>query len=98
MLGKNDVRFKYSCSCCCWEAEWGGKMIGSHGTNHSRGVMILFKPKLDVNIAQIICDINGRHILAEASVEGEKFVFLNIYALNDQTQQVQFLEGYRIPF
>ena len=26
-----------------WEAEWGGKMIGSHGTNHSRGVMILFK-------------------------------------------------------
>ena len=33
-----------------WEAEWGGKRIGSHGTNHSRGVMILFKPKLDVNI------------------------------------------------
>ena len=31
-------------------------MIGSHGTNHSRGVMILFKPKLDVNIEQIICD------------------------------------------
>ena len=41
-----------------WEAEWGGKMIGSHGTNHSRGVMIFFKPKLDVNIEQIISDKN----------------------------------------
>ena len=37
-----------------WEAEWGGKMIGGHATNHSQGVMILFKPKLDVNIQQII--------------------------------------------
>jgi len=34
-------------------------MIGTHGTNQSRGVMILFKPKLDVNIEQIICDKNG---------------------------------------
>ena len=76
-----------------WEAEWGGKMIGSHGTNHSRGVMILFMSKLDVNIEQIICDKNGRYILAEALIEGEKFVFLNIYAPNDQTQQVQFLRG-----
>ena len=77
-----------------WEAEWGGKMVGSHGTNHSRGVMILFKPKLDVNIEQIICDKNGRcNILSEALVEGDKFVFLDIYAPNDQTQQVQFLRG-----
>ena len=29
-----------------WEAKWGGKMIGSHGTNHSRGEITLFKPKL----------------------------------------------------
>jgi len=68
-------------------------MIGSHGTNHSRGVVILFKPKLDVNIEQIISDKNGRYILAEALVDGEKFVFLNIYAPNDQTQQVRFLRG-----
>ena len=67
-------------------------MIGGHGTNHSRGVMILFKPKLDVNIEQIISDKNGRYILA-VLVEGEKFVFLNIYAPNDQSQQVQFLRG-----
>jgi len=26
-----------------WEAEWGGKVLFNHGTNHSKGVMILFK-------------------------------------------------------
>lgn len=72
---------------------WSGKMIGSHGTNHSRGVMILFKPNLDVNIEQIMCDKNGRYILSEALIEGEKFVFLKIYAPNDRTQQVQLLRG-----
>ena len=74
-----------------WEAEWGDKMVGSHGTNHSRGVMNLFKPKLGVNTEQIICDKNGRYILAKVLVEGDKFVFRNIYTSNDQTQQVQFL-------
>ena len=68
-------------------------MVGSQSTYHSRGVIILFKPKVDVNIEQIICDNNGRYILAEALVEGDKFVFLNICAPNDQTQQVQFLKG-----
>ena len=67
-------------------------MIGGHGTNHSRGVMILFKPKLDVNIEQITSDKNGRYILA-VLVEGEKCVFRNIYFPNDQSQQVQFLRG-----
>ena len=28
-----------------WENEWGGKIFASHGSNHSRGVMILFKPR-----------------------------------------------------
>ena len=58
--------------------------------------MILSKSKLDVNIEQIISDKNGRYILAEVLVEGEKFVFLNIYTPNDQTRQVQFLRGLSI--
>ena len=37
--------------------------------------MILFKPKLDVNIEQIISDKNGRYIIVEALVEGENFFF-----------------------
>ena len=26
-----------------WEAEWGGKVVASHGTTHSKGVIVLFK-------------------------------------------------------
>ena len=66
-------------------------MFASHGLTPSRGVMILFKPRLDVTIKKIISDKNGRYILAEALVDGSKHVFLNIYAPNDQTQQVKFL-------
>jgi len=28
-----------------WEAEWGGKIFCSHGTKHSKSVMILINPK-----------------------------------------------------
>ena len=44
-------------------------------------------------ILQLSRDKNGSYILAEALVEGEKFVFLNIYGPNDQTQQMQFQRG-----
>ena len=33
-----------------WEAEWGGKVVASHGTNHSKGGRVLFKPNLNVTI------------------------------------------------
>ena len=33
-----------------WEAEWGGKIFCSHGTKHSKGVMILLNPKYDINV------------------------------------------------
>ena len=74
-----------------WEAEWGGKIVESHGSNHSRGVMILFKPKINVSIEKIVRDENGRYVLSEVYLDDEKFVFVNIYAPNDQTQQIHFL-------
>ena len=48
-----------------WEAEWGGKMVACHGSTHSRGVMFLFKPKINVSIGNVIRDKNGRYILSE---------------------------------
>ena len=74
-----------------WETEWGGKSISSHGSTHSRGVMILFKPRLNVHLEKTIADKHGRFIIAESVMDGKKFVFMNIYAPNESTRHVQFL-------
>ena len=74
-----------------WETEWGGKIVFSHGSSHSRGVMILFKPRLDGDIGKITADNFGRCIVAETIIDGSKIALVNICAPNDPTQQVVFL-------
>ena len=46
-----------------WKADWGGDILYSHSINHSRGVMILFNPKLDKRVDHIKADKNGRYLL-----------------------------------
>ena len=53
--------------------------------------MILFKPRLDVDLEKIAADNFGRRVLAETIIDGTKIVLVNIYAPNDATQQVVFL-------
>ena len=60
-----------------WETEWEGKIVYSHGSYHSRGVMILFKPRLDVDLEKIAADNFGRCILAETIIDGTKIVLVN---------------------
>ena len=67
-----------------WEAEWGGKIVSSHGSSHSRGVMILFKPRLDVNIEKSTLDDHGRYIVAEIVIDNTKVVLVNVYVPNDK--------------
>ena len=74
-----------------WEAECGGKVVTSHGTTHSIGVMAMFKPNLNVTINKTLADKNGRYILAETSIDETNIVFVNIYAPNDPSQQILFL-------
>ena len=73
-----------------WKSEWGGNFFFSHGTNHSKGVAILFNPKLDVRIKNIIADKNGRYILLEASLYDSTFLLCNIYSPNDNNSQKIF--------
>ena len=65
--------------------------MSSHGSYYSRGVMILFKLCLDVDLEKITADNFGRCILAETIIDGTKIVLVNIYEPSDATQQVVFL-------
>ena len=65
--------------------------MSSHGSSHSRGVMILFKPRRDVSIEKITSDDHGRYILAEIVIDNTKILLVNIYVPNETNQQVVFL-------
>ena len=73
-----------------WENEWGGKLYSNHGTNHSRGVAVLFNPKLDFTVESYTRDRNGRIIILSFVLDKEKFVLANIYSPNDQNAQLSF--------
>lgn len=75
-----------------WKKQWKGKMFFSHGTNHSRGVLILVKDLLDFKLQSIKVDSEGRYILLEALIQDSPFVLLNIYAPNTSTEQCEFFE------
>ena len=46
--------------------EWGSKIYFCHGSKHSKGVAILFNPKLHVEIEQQIQSENGRILILQA--------------------------------
>ena len=62
-----------------WKKQWKGKMFFSHETNHSRGVLILVKDRLDFKLQSVKVDSEGCYILLEALIQDSPFVLLNIY-------------------
>ena len=75
-----------------WQAEWGGKVFFNHGTKHSKGTMVLFRPKLIFQIEKQIVDKNGRYIILDGTFADNHIVLVNIYAPNDVNQQVAFFK------
>ena len=77
-----------------WKSEWGGKIYFSHGTNHSRGVMTLFNPKLDVLVDNIETDKKGRYLLLQATIHDSAFQLYNIYSPNKNSDQKMFFANF----
>ena len=75
-----------------WANQWGGRVIYSHGSNDSRGVLIAFREGLDIKIENEIKDTNGRVIILKACIQGYDFLLINIYNANAEKQQLHTLE------
>ena len=65
----------------------------SHGSEHSRGVMILVKENFDCELKVCHIDNDGRFIILRGQMQDHPFVVINIYAPNRANdQQCTFFE------
>ena len=71
--------------------EWQG--IYSHGTSHSKGVLMLINAALDIEMKKVICDSEGRYILVDCILEGVRVILCNVYfpVRNKEKEQIQLL-------
>ena len=75
-----------------WQKQWKGNMFFSHGSSHSRGVLILVRDHLDFKLQSFKADVEGRFILLEAIIQETPFLFINIYAPNKCAEQREFFK------
>ena len=95
---KADIAFLQEAYSTCdvvdkWRFQWPGKIFYSHGTNHSKGVMILVSDKLQFELKFEVQDKDGRYILIDAIIQDSPFLLLNIYAPNNTAEQCTFFSG-----
>ena len=74
----------FSCS-------WSGSVIhGCSDSNHSRGVAIMFRRGLDLEIIDCHKSENGRLLLANSKIAGELITFVCVYAPNQEKPRKDF--------
>ncbi|KAJ8033596.1 hypothetical protein HOLleu_23892 [Holothuria leucospilota] len=62
-----------------WRTEWGHDIIFSHGTNTSKGVVVLFRAGFSPIVSKKITDVHGRFIILDITVNNDSFT-LRIWA------------------
>ena len=65
-----------------WKKEWGGDIYFSHGSRHSKGVMILTKPSTNDVVNSVVEDPNGRYVILNMNVNGTGIELINVYGYN----------------
>ena len=60
-----------------WKSQWRGDIFFSYGSEHSKGVMILFKEKFYYEIKIRREDEQGRFIILESVIQGQPIALVN---------------------
>ena len=66
-----------------WRAEWGGKVVFSHGESNARGVAILFAKNLEITKCKSERSEDGRYLIVQVTINGFEFLLCNVYAPNE---------------
>ena len=68
-------------------------MFFSHGSNHSRGVIVMFKPGITFVVEKTLIDEGGRYVIIKGKCQGEKLILGSVYfpTRNKENAQCDFL-------
>ena len=64
------------------QTQWGQQIYFSSFRPNSRGVAILFNNKCEFSVNNHISDINGNYLILDCTIEGMKYVLVNLYGPN----------------
>ncbi|CAC5420630.1 unnamed protein product [Mytilus coruscus] len=74
-----------------WKKEWGGLSFWCNETSVSKGVAILVKPNLDINVTEKYRDGEGRKLIVELKLDSNETVrIFNVYAPNNGIERKNF--------
>ena len=74
--------------------DWGGRSyFGLTNSCHSRGVGILFKPSLDIEILNTVSRNDGRAMLMNITSNDSILTIVNIYAPNKEQERMNYFTG-----
>ena len=76
-----------------WKFQWPGDMYFSHGSNHSKGVLLLIRETLQFELKSVRKDSHGRFIIVEALVQDSPVLLINVYAPNITNDAIDFYEN-----
>ena len=76
-----------------YDIGWKGKTFHSYSNSKfSRGVSILFKENLDIEVNNIKRSEDGKKIVLNITFNGNTFSIINIYAPNDELKRCDFFK------
>ena len=64
------------------QTQWGQQIYLSSLRPNSSDVAILFNNKCQFNVHNKISDINGNYLILDCTIEGMKYILVNLYGSN----------------